>query len=76
MHGAERKKYAGVAQIQEVALNVAGQIIGQINQVESVKGVVKDYSPNTLPPLNACSRSIGIYFRRQLTMALQDLIFA
>ena len=31
------EKYAGVADTQEVALNIAGQVIGQINEVESVK---------------------------------------
>ena len=31
------EKYAGVADTQEVALNIAGQVIGQINEVESVR---------------------------------------
>lgn len=31
------EKYAGVAHTQEVALNIAGQAIGQINGIESVK---------------------------------------
>lgn len=33
------EKYAGVAQTQDVALNIAGQVIGQINEIESVRGV-------------------------------------
>ena len=33
------EKYAGVAETQEVALNIAGQVIGQINEVETVRGV-------------------------------------
>lgn len=33
------EKYAGVAVTQEVALNIAGQVIGQINEVETVRGV-------------------------------------
>ena len=33
------EKYAGVAQTQEVALNIAGQVVGQINEVESVRQV-------------------------------------
>ena len=33
------EKYAGVAQTQEVALNIAGQVIGQINEIESVRQV-------------------------------------
>ncbi|MFK7841474.1 MAG: nitronate monooxygenase [Sphingorhabdus sp.] len=31
------EKYAGVAQTQEVALNIAGQVIGQISEVETVR---------------------------------------
>ena len=33
------EKYAGVAKTQEVALNIAGQVIGQIDEVESVRQV-------------------------------------
>lgn len=33
------EKYAEVAQTQDVALNIAGQVIGQINEIESVRGV-------------------------------------
>jgi NAD(P)H-dependent flavin oxidoreductase YrpB (nitropropane dioxygenase family) len=33
------EKYAGVAQTQDVALNIAGQVIGQINEIQSVRGV-------------------------------------
>jgi len=33
------EKYAGVARTQEVALNIAGQVIGQINAVKSFRQV-------------------------------------
>jgi NAD(P)H-dependent flavin oxidoreductase YrpB (nitropropane dioxygenase family) len=33
------EKYAGVADTQDVALNIAGQVIGQINEIETVRQV-------------------------------------
>lgn len=33
--------YAGVGKAQEVAMNPAGQVIGQINEVESCRGVIQ-----------------------------------
>ena len=33
------EKYAGVADTQKVALNIAGQVIGQINEVQTVRQV-------------------------------------
>ena len=32
--------YAGAGNTQDVAMNICGQVIGQINQVESCKSVV------------------------------------
>ena len=32
--------YAGVGRTQAVAMNICGQVIGQINEVESVRGVI------------------------------------
>jgi NAD(P)H-dependent flavin oxidoreductase YrpB (nitropropane dioxygenase family) len=33
------EKYAGVADTQKVALNIVGQVIGQINEIETVRQV-------------------------------------
>jgi len=33
------EKYAGVADTQKVALNIAGQVIGQFNEVQTVRQV-------------------------------------
>ena len=48
--------YAGAGKTQEVAMNICGQVIGQINEVESCKSVIYRLINEYLDALDAVNQ--------------------